>query len=139
MTNLMIWTIFYVFVLRFASTQAKGLYSGVPCHRAYNCIFEEDQDGFQNSLLVGEEEGVEDEETCQTFCGETENCISYTWWNENATERTDYVNGAPFLCQLFSVCHRNYQNPNLTPVHSGMKIILRKNLKKAIFIIFRAS
>ena len=32
--------------------KAKGLFSGVPCHRPYECIFEDD------SELVGHEENI---------------------------------------------------------------------------------
>ena len=112
----MILLTFIIFQLGFSISNSKGIYSGVPCHRPYSCIFEDDEDGFENSLLVGEETGVKAEETCQSFCSETENCISYSWWNENTTERDD---GTPLLCQLFSVCHRSYHNPTFTPVHSG--------------------
>ena len=90
----MILLTFIIFQLGFSISNSKGIYSGVPCHRAYSCIFEDDD----NSLLVGEETGVETEETCQKFCSETENCVSYSWWNENATE---LEKGTPLLCQLF--------------------------------------
>ena len=100
----------------FNFSQGKGIYSGVPCHRAYSCIFEDDEDGFENSLLVDEESNVETEELCQSICAENMNCVSYSWWNENTTDKEE---GSPLLCQLFSVCHRSYHNPSLTPVHSG--------------------
>ena len=95
----------------------KGLYSGVPCHRSYYCIFEEIDDGFENSVLIGEEENVKDEKLCQYFCSKLEECVSYTWWNERAKDHPD---GRPFLCQMFAICHRNYHNPNLTPAYSGL-------------------
>ena len=98
------------------STESKGLYSGVPCHRPYSCIFEENDDGFDNSILLAAENNVENEETCQTLCSDLENCVSFTWWNELANEHPD---GSPFLCQLFAVCHRNYHDPDSTPVFSG--------------------
>ena len=105
---------FLLFLLTICSTSlSKGLYSGVPCHRPYSCIFEEDEDGVENSLLVGEEFDVETEKTCQDLCRETEGCVSYSWWTENNTIQT------PLLCQMFSVCHRNYHNPHFTPAYSG--------------------
>ena len=112
----MIFLILTILIFGPSYINSKGLYSGVPCHLPYNCIFEENDDGFPNSLLVGEEKGVTNEKICQEFCMETQNCVSYTWWNENTTINQG---GIPLLCQMFSVCHRSYQNPNLTPVYSG--------------------
>ena len=43
----------------------KGLYSGVPCHRPYKCVFDED---FANSVLVDSVDGVSEERTCQDLC-----------------------------------------------------------------------
>ena len=94
----------------------KGLYSGVPCHRPYFCILGNQDDPFEESQLLSFEEGIEDEKTCQELCLNLEGCVSYTWWNEKATDHPD---GRPFLCQMFAVCNRRYQNPNLTPVYSG--------------------
>ena len=51
-----------------ALAEGKGLYSGVPCHLAYKCIFEENEDGFDNSVLVGTADGVADERSCQDLC-----------------------------------------------------------------------
>ena len=103
--------------------KAKGLFSGVPCHRPYECIFEDDADGFDNSELVGQEENVAAEEMCQSLCRDTENCVSYTWRTEDDVSNQN-------LCQLFSTCHRAYQNPDLTTVYSGRisSISLRINV-----------
>ena len=109
-------SIFLLIVCRFDEIESKGLFQGVPCHKPYFCEFEEDDDGFENSILIASEKGVEDEKICQGLCFTTEGCISYTWWSEKAI---DHPNGSPYLCQMFSVCHRAYQNPNLTPVYSG--------------------
>ena len=109
---------FFIFLTSLFTSHSKGLYTGVPCHRAYSCIFEENDDGFQNSLLIGEEFNVETERTCQDLCWETGDCVSYSWWKENEPENST-TRGFPFLCQMFSVCHRNYHNPNFTPVYSG--------------------
>ena len=93
-------------------SSTRGLFSGVPCHRPYNCIFEDDDDGFETSVLVGEEHDVGEEAACQQMCGDTASCVSYTWWTGDHAD-------TPHLCQLFSGCHRNYQDEDLTTVYSG--------------------
>ena len=96
-----------------SSSKAKGLFSGVPCHRPYECIFENNDDGFDNSELVGHEENIVAEEMCQSLCRDTDTCVSYTW-------RTEEDASNHYLCQLFSKCHRRaYQDPDLTTVYSG--------------------
>ena len=96
--------------------KAKGLFSGVPCHLSYECIFEDNDDGFDNSELVGQEENVVAEEMCQSLCRDTDNCVSYTWRTEDDVSNK-------YLCQLFSKCHRGYQDPDLTTVYSGILFI----------------
>ena len=109
-------SILFFIVCRFDEIESKGLFDGVPCHRPYYCIFEENEDGFENSILIVSEKGIEEEKVCQGLCYSTKGCVSFTWWSEKAI---DHPVGNPYLCQLFSVCHRNYQNPNFTPVFSG--------------------
>merc|ERR1719295_616436 len=89
----------------------KGLYSGVACHRPYNCLFEDDPP-FKPSELVGQFLNVAKEKSCQELCQDKEGCVSYTWLSGNA-ENT------PLLCQLFSRCRRSYQDPDLSTVFSG--------------------
>ena len=48
--------------------EGKGLYSGVPCHLPYKCVFEDNDDGFDNSVLVDSVDGVSEERTCQDLC-----------------------------------------------------------------------
>ena len=61
MTSLRLLFIF----LKFHSCLSIGLYTGVPCHRPYNCIFEDNQDGFDNSLLLASYDNIEREKDCQ--------------------------------------------------------------------------
>ena len=113
-------------LLQLQSVKPLGFSSGVPCHRPYSCILEENEDGFENSILLASESGISDEKVCQMLCFELENCVSYTWWNEKASDELR-SNENPFECQLFSVCHRNYHNPNLTPVFSGKTLKMQTN------------
>ena len=55
-----------------SSIKAKGLFFGVPCHRPYECIFENNDDGFDNSELVDHEENIVAEEMCQSLCRDTD-------------------------------------------------------------------
>ena len=105
-----------------AKAWANGLFSGVPCHLPYECIFEDNDDGFDNSELVGHEENVVAEVMCQSLCRDTDTCVSYAWRTED-----DVAN--KFLCQLFSKCHRGYQDPDLTTVYSGILFSFRVHSK----------
>ena len=91
---------------------SKGLYSGVPCHRPYKCIFE-DYEGLMNTEMIDQRENVWEEELCQSLCRDTVDCKSYSWFSEN-----DLL--SPTLCQLFSQCLRDYQNLLFSTVYSGM-------------------
>ena len=71
-------------LLYFDPIISKGLYSGVPCHRVYYCIVGEMNDVPDDSVLIGQEQGIEDEKTCQDLCFEMEDCVTYSWWNEKA-------------------------------------------------------
>ena len=102
----------FLVLLNVSLFKAKGLFSGVPCHRPYECIFEDNDDGFDNSDLVGREENIVAEAICQRLCRDTDTCVSYTW-------RTEEDASNQYLCQLFSKCHRAYQDPDLTTVYSG--------------------
>ena len=102
--------------------ESKGLFSGVPCHRSYSCIFETESDGFENSILLGTIENVEEEKHCQELCSAMEQCVSYSWWNEKS--QVDSHGRNPFLCELFALCHRRYFNPSLTPVFSGIYLLI---------------
>ena len=113
-------SIIFLIVCKFDEIESKGLFDGVPCHRSYHCIFEENDDGFENSVLIAEEEGVEREKNCQMKCANLEGCVSYSWWNEEAIDHPD---GNPYLCQMFSACHRRYHVPHFTPVFSGRIVI----------------
>ena len=59
-------------LLYFDPIISKGLYSGVPCHRVYYCIVGEMNDVPEDSVLIGQEQGIEDEKTCQDLCFEME-------------------------------------------------------------------
>ena len=110
--------VIFLLLLYFDSIICKGLYSGVPCHRVYYCIVGEMNDVPEDSVLIGQEQNIEDEKTCQDLCFKMENCVTYSWWNEKAA---DHPEGSPFLCQMFSQCYGDNDNlnPNLTPVFSG--------------------
>ena len=114
-TKISLICIFGLFISSVA--ESKGLFSGVPCHRPYSCFNETESDGFENSILLGTKENVEEEKQCQELCSAMEECISYSWWNEKNQVNSNGRN--PFLCELFALCHRNYHNPSLTPVFSG--------------------
>ena len=102
--------------------ETKGLFSGVPCHRPYSCMNETENDGYENSILLGTKENVEEEKQCQELCSAMEECISYSWWNEKS--QVDSHGRNPFLCELFALCHRRYFNPSLTPVFSGIYLLI---------------
>ena len=107
-----------IFGLCFTSiAESKGLFSGVPCHLPYSCI-NDTESHFENSILLGTKENVQEEKQCQEICSGMDLCVSYSWWNEK--NHVDSGGRNPFLCELFAVCHRNYFNPSLTPVFSGI-------------------
>ena len=59
----------FILVFSFGlAAEGKGLYSGVPCHLPYKCIFETNDDGYENSLLVDSADGVSEERICQDMC-----------------------------------------------------------------------
>ena len=74
--------VIFLLLLYFDSIICKGLYSGVPCHRVYYCIVGEINDVPEDSVLIGQEQNIEDEKTCQDLCFKMENCVTYSWWNE---------------------------------------------------------
>ena len=115
---------------------SKGLYSGVPCHRPYYCIFGEVNEYHEDSVLVGEEDGIRDEKLCQYLCSKSPDCVSYTWWNEKARHHPD---GRTFLCQMFAVCNRRYQNPNLTPAFSGTYSVQESRYIFDLFLKYRTT
>ena len=102
----------YVLLVTCPFTASKGLYSGVPCHRPYKCIFE-DYDGLMSTEMIDQREDIVAEELCQGLCRDTVDCKSYSWFSEG-----DPFN--PNLCQLFSQCLRDYQNPLFSTVYSGI-------------------
>ena len=55
---------------------------------------------------------VEDE--CQAACAAFSSCVSYNWASERAAE----LGIEPYLCQLFTSCHRSYDA--LQRVSSGV-------------------
>ena len=43
----------------------KGLYTGVPCHLSYHCILENNDVGFDSSVLLASHGMVKEESSCQ--------------------------------------------------------------------------
>ena len=86
-----------------------------------SCINETENDGFDNSILIGTRENINEEKICQDLCAAMDNCVSYSWWNEKA--QIDLHGRNPHFCEMFSLCHRNYHNPSTTSVFSGLTYI----------------
>ena len=61
------------------------------------------------------------EEECQAACAAFSSCVSYTW----ASERAGELGIEPYLCQLFTSCHKSYDA--LQQVSSGTYIIMIAN------------
>ena len=80
-----------------SSALGKGLFSGVPCARSYRCISE-------SSNMMAEIPSIFLEHECQAACAAFSSCVSYTW----ASERAGELDMEPYLCQLFTSCHRSY-------------------------------
>ena len=107
-----------VLLLIVKSGDAKGLYSGVPCHMFYDCSghlrIGENVDIINSKMIAMEY--VEEEAMCQNLCADMEGCVVYNWWTENAT----YPKG-PYTCELFARCLPHYyaENPSHSPVYAG--------------------